>query len=219
MVLGGLFLALYPFVSDSWNLLHSSRAVAAYAEQVDRMEEARLEEMWRSAQIYNAWLRTEAVDRFHPTAEDMERYEREMDVTGTGIMGYLEIPKIHVKLPVYHGVDEAVLQIAAGHMPGSSLPVGGPGSHAVISGHRGLPSAKLLTALDEMKEGDTFSLQVLNRTLTYRVDQCAVVLPEDADSLGIAADKDYCTLVTCTPYGINTHRLLVRGVREAEAGQ
>ena len=142
-----------------------------------------------------------------------------MDVTGTGIMGYLEIPKIHVKLPVYHGVDEAVLQIAAGHMPGSSLPVGGPGSHAVISGHRGLPSAKLLTALDEMKEGDTFSLQVLNRTLTYRVDQCAVVLPEDADSLGIAADKDYCTLVTCTPYGINTHRLLVRGVREAEAGQ
>ncbi len=180
------------------------------------MEEARLEMMWREALAYNEWLRTEALDRFHPSEEDLARYSAVLDVTGTGIMAYLEIPKISVKLPVYHGVDEAVLQIAAGHMPGSSLPVGGPGTHAVISGHRGLPSAKLLTALDEMEEGDIFYIHVLNRTLTYRVDQCAVVLPDDTDDLGISAEGDYCTLVTCTPYGVNTHRLLVRGCRVPE---
>ena len=205
LILGGLCLLLYPFVSDKWNLLHSSRVVADYTAEVDRMEEERLEQMWRSAHIYNAWLR-----------EDLKEYNSVLDVTGTGIMGYLEIPKIHVKLPVYHGVDEGVLQIAAGHMPGSSLPVGGKGTHAVLSGHRGLPSAKLFTALDEMKMGDTFSLHVLNRTLTYRVDQCAVVLPDDSDNLGIEADGDYCTLVTCTPYGVNSHRLLVRGVRDTQ---
>ena len=216
LILGGLCLLLYPFVSDKWNLLHSSRVVADYTAEVDRMEEERLEQMWRSAHIYNAWLRDEAADRFHPDDSELARYYRELDVTGTGIMGYLEIPKIHVKLPVYHGVDEGVMQIAAGHMPGSSLPVGGKGTHAVLSGHRGLPSAKLFTALDEMKMGDTFSLHVLNRTLTYRVDQCAVVLPDDSDNLGIEADGDYCTLVTCTPYGVNSHRLLVRGVRDAQ---
>ena len=216
LILGGLCLLLYPFVSDKWNLLHSSRVVADYTAEVDRMEEERLEQMWRSAHIYNAWLRDEAADRFHPDDAELARYYRELDVTGTGIMGYLEIPKIHVKLPVYHGVDEGVLQIAAGHMPGSSLPVGGKGTHAVLSGHRGLPSAKLFTALDEMQMGDTFSLHVLNRTLTYRVDQCAVVLPDDSDNLGIEADGDYCTLVTCTPYGVNSHRLLVRGVRDTQ---
>ena len=216
LILGGLCLLLYPFVSDRWNFLHSSRVVADYTAEVDRMEEERLEQIWRSAHIYNAWLRDEAADRFHPDDAELARYYRELDVTGTGIMGYLEIPKISVKLPVYHGVDEGVMQIAAGHMPGSSLPVGGPGTHAVLSGHRGLPSAKLFTALDEMGIGDTFSLHVLNRTLTYRVDQCAVVLPDDSNHLGIEADRDYCTLVTCTPYGVNSHRLLVRGVRETQ---
>jgi sortase A len=145
-------------------------------------------------------------------------YNDTLDITGTGIMGYIDIEKIGVELPIYHGVDQGVLQIGVGHLEGSSLPVGGENTHCILTGHRGLPSAKLFTDLDEMKIGDKFTVTVLDRVLTYEVDQIKVVLPEDTSELTIREGKDYCTLVTCTPYGINTHRLLIRGVR-VEGGQ
>ena len=155
----------------------------------------------------------------HPTnsfvlSKDEEAlYKKTLDVTGTGIMGYVEIPKINVSLPIYHGDDQAILQIAIGHIPGTSLPVGGKGTHSVLSGHRGLPSARLFTDIDQLKKGDIFMLQVMDNTLTYKVDQISVVLPSDMSKLQIDSNQDYCTLMTCTPYGVNTHRLLVRGHR------
>ena len=145
--------------------------------------------------------------------DEIAAYEKELDITGTGIMGYITIPKIHVELPVYHGIDDAVLQIAIGHMPETSLPVGGESTHCAVSGHRGLPSAKLFTDIDKLVEGDTWTVSVLNRTLTYEVDQIRVVEPSDLSNLKLEQGKDYFTLITCTPYGINTHRLLVRGHR------
>ena len=145
--------------------------------------------------------------------EAYARYESVLDITGTGIMGYVQIPSIHVNLPVYHGTDEAVLQIAAGHIAGSSLPTGGAGTHAVISGHRGLPSARLFTDLDRLVEGDIFMVTVLDRVCTYQIDQIHIVFPEEIADLAIEEGKDYMTLVTCTPYGINTHRMLIRGHR------
>lgn len=156
--------------------------------------------------------------RFNLTDEERAKYEKTLDVTGTGIMGYVEIPKISVSLPIYHGTDATVLQIAIGHIPGSSLPVGGQGTHCVISGHRGLPSARLFTDIDQLREGDLFMLNVLGKTLTYQVDQIRVVLPDELDDLAIDDGQDYCTLVTCTPYGVNTHRLLVRGHRVPNQG-
>ena len=198
--LAGVGLLVYPTFSDWWNDLHQSRAIAGYVEKVSDMSD----EKNRSG------------DRFALTYEEKEAYNKVLDVTGTGIMGYVNIPKIAVSLPIYHGTDPAVLEIAVGHIEGSSLPVGGKGTHCVISGHRGLPSAKLFTDIDRLKEGDTFQLQVLNRTLTYEVDQIRIVLPDQLEDLAIDPDKDYCTLVTCTPYGVNTHRLLVRGHRIKE---
>ncbi len=144
---------------------------------------------------------------------DKEKYNQELDVTGTGVMGYIVIQKINLKLPIYHGTDEAALQIAIGHLEGTSLPVGGKSSHCVLSGHRGLTSAKLFTRLDEIETGDVFALHTLNDVLYYQVDQIKIVLPEETDDLKIVENEDYCTLVTCTPYGVNTHRLLVRGKR------
>ena len=140
-------------------------------------------------------------------------YEKQLAVDNTGIMGYVDIPSISCTLPIYHGIDDEVLQIAIGHIEGSSLPVGGLNTHTVISGHRGLPSAKLFTNIDQLTEGDLFSLHVLGRTLTYEVDQILIVLPHETKALEVAMGEDYCTLVTCTPYGVNTHRLLVRGHR------
>jgi sortase A len=140
-------------------------------------------------------------------------YDKTLDVTGTGIMAYVDIPKVNTTLPIYHGTEDSILQVAVGHIPGTSLPVGGKGTHAVISGHRGLPSAKLFTDIDRLREGDTFMIQVLDETLTYEVDQILTVLPDDVSALAIDPNKDYVTLVTCTPYGVNSHRLLVRGHR------
>jgi sortase A len=147
------------------------------------------------------------------TDQEKEEYNSLLDVSGTGIMAYIEIPRINVVLPVYHGTNEDVLQTAVGHLEGTSLPVGGAGTHCVLSGHRGLPSARLFTDLDKLTSGDTFVLNVLDEVLTYEVDQIRIVLPSDLSELVIEDGKDYCTLVTCTPYGINTHRLLVRGKR------
>lgn len=208
----GLSLLLYPSFSDYWNSFHQSRAIASYAQTVTTIDDDQYEKMWAQAQEYNTTL-AKKQNRWVLSEEEYEEYEGLLNIGGTGIIGYIEIPNIKVSLPIYHGVDEAVLQIAVGHIEGSSLPVGGEGTHCVISGHRGLPSAKLFTNLDEMEEGDLFMMRVLDETLTYEVDQIRIVEPEDLSALEIEEGKDLCTLVTCTPYGINSHRLLVRGHR------
>ena len=219
IMLVGLSLLLYPTVSDYWNSLHQSRAIAGYTERVAQMDTVDYEVMWSAAEEYNRRLLEDTGNRYRMSDEEQQAYDSLLDVTETGIMGYVEIPKLKTSLPIYHGTDDAVLQIAVGHLAGSSLPVGGAGSHCVLTGHRGLPSAKLFTNLDEMEEGDTFSLHVLDQTLTYEVDQIRIVKPEELEDLAIEPDKDYCTLVTCTPYGINSHRLLVRGHRISNAEQ
>ena len=208
----GLSLLLYPTVSDYWNSFHQSRVVMSYTEQVARLDTADYQSAREAAQAYNATL-PETHNRFYMPDEARAVYDSLLNVTGTGVMATLEIPDLGVNLPVYHGTSEAVLQVALGHVEGSSLPVGGAGTHCVISGHRGLPSAKLFSNLDQLAVGDVFLLRVLDETLTYQVDQILVVEPEDMEPLAIFPGEDYCTLVTCTPYGINSHRLLVRGTR------
>ena len=212
ILLTGVSLLLYPTVSDYWNSFHQSQAIASYVEAVAEIDNTDYEKMWQEAVAYNEKLKDNS-GRWTPTDEELEEYERLLNVSDTGIMGYIEIPKIKVSLPIYHGTDEAILQIAIGHIPGSSLPVGGKGTHCVVSGHRGLPSAKLFTDLDQLEEGDLFMMRILDETLTYEVDQVRIVEPEELSDLEIDGDKDLCTLVTCTPYGINSHRLLVRGHR------
>lgn len=212
ILLTGLSLLLYPTVSDYWNSFHQSRAIASYVEAVAEIDNTDYEKLWQEAVAYNEKL-AENSGRWTLTEEEQEEYDQLLNISDTGIMGYIEIPKIKVSLPIYHGTDEAILQIAIGHIPGSSLPVGGKGTHCVVSGHRGLPSAKLFTDLDQLEEGDLFMMRVLDETLTYEVDQIRIVEPEDLSDLEIDEDKDLCTLVTCTPYGINSHRLLVRGHR------
>ena len=215
----GLSLLLYPTVSDWWNSMHQTRAIANYSETIANLDNDEYEAIWRSAEEYNAALAQRGI-RWTLTDEERADYVSQLDPGGTGIMGYIEIPKINCSLPVYHGTDASVLQIAVGHLEGTSLPVGGESTHCVLSGHRGLPSAKLFTNLDQMEIGDIFMLEVLNETLTYEVDQILIVLPNELDALNIAQGEDLCTLVTCTPYGVNSHRLLVRGHRvenQAEA--
>lgn len=207
----GLSVMLYPSVSDAVNRKHQSRAVAGYAEEVEQLSDADYQAYFDAADAYNRQLNTTPNAFYKPDL--VSGYAQTLDISGTGIMGYITIPKISVELPIYHGTDEGVLQVAAGHLEGSSLPVGGAGTHAVISAHRGLPSAKLFTNLDQLEVGDTFTITVLDRVLTYEVDKISIVLPTETDELKIAEGKDYVTLMTCTPYGINTHRLLVRGRR------
>lgn len=211
-MIGAICLIAYPTFSDWWNRMHQSYAVASYVEQTEDLSGEEKQHMLDAAHAYNEALAANG-DRWHLTDEQRQTYENTLDITGTGIMGYVTIPRIKVKLPVYHGTSEGVLQIAAGHLAGTSLPVGGETTHAVISGHTGLPSAKLLTGLDELQKGDTFAFHVLDETYTYQVDQISVVLPSDISKLNIESGKDYATLITCTPYGVNSHRLLVRGHR------
>lgn len=208
----GLSLMLYPTVSDYWNSFHQSRAIATYAEQVSLIDDNTCKQLWEEAAAYNQTLFCKT-NRYFMTDEERENYNGLLDISGSGIIGYIEIPEINCSLPIYHGTDEAVLQIAVGHIEGTSLPVGGESTHCVLSGHRGLPSSRLFTDLDKLENGDIFMLRVLNETLTYEVDQIRIVLPTDLSDLDIVRGADYCTLVTCTPYGINTHRLLVRGHR------
>ncbi len=210
--IAGLSLILYPSISDWWNSMHQSRAVASYLEQVSDMTAEEHEAMYQAAVAYNEKL-AESGTHYNLTEEEEAEYNSILDVTGTGIMGYINISKIDVQLPIYHGTDDSVLQIAIGHLAGSSLPVGGESTHCVVSGHTGLPSALLFTNLNKLVEGDTFTLTTLDRTMTYEVDQIRIVLPDELSDLEIEEGQDYCTLVTCTPYGINTHRLLVRGHR------
>ncbi len=207
----GLSVMLYPTVSDYVNQKNQSRAVASYSEEVESLSDVDYQAYFDAADDYNRRL-AETPDAFY-RPEEVSGYTDTLDVSGTGIMGYITISKIGVELPVYHGTSDGVLQVAAGHLEGSSLPVGGAGTHAVISAHRGLPSAKLFTNLDELEVGDTFTITVLDRVLTYEVDQISIVLPTETDLLQPVEGKDYVTLMTCTPYGINTHRLLVRGKR------
>ena len=216
IVLLGMGLIAYPGFADWWNSFHQSRAVASYAESVANLDASKYSEMLAGAEAYNADLAKIGV-QWIMTDEQMAEYNRQLAVTDSGIMGYIDIPKIRVTLPIYHGTDETILQIAIGHIAGTSLPVGGASTHCVVSGHRGLPSARLFTDIDKLVEGDTFTMTVLNRTVTYEVDQIRIVEPTDLSNLQIEEGKDFCTLVTCTPYGINTHRLLVRGHRVANA--
>ena len=212
ILLIGAGLIAYPSFANWWNSFHQSRAVASYAETVANMNTEEYERIISKAQAYNRKLSRSGI--LWTLDEDEEKeYKEQLDIGTSGIMGYIDIPKIDVMLPIYHGIEESILQVAVGHIPGTSLPVGGKGSHCVVSGHRGLPSARLFTDIDKLVEGDSFTITVLNKTLTYEVDQIRTVLPTDLSDLQIEKGKDYVTLVTCTPYGINTHRLLVRGHR------
>ena len=207
----GLSVMLYPTISDYVNQRNQSRAVASYAQDVDNMTDADYSAYFDAADAFNAQVAANENALYRP--DQLTGYNETLDITGTGIMGYITISKIGVELPIYHGTSDSVLQIAAGHLEGTSLPVGGASTHAVISAHRGLPSAKLFTNLDQLEVGDTFTITVLDRVLTYEVDKISIVLPTETDELLVTEGKDYVTLMTCTPYGINTHRLLVRGRR------
>lgn len=214
----GLSLLLYPSFADYWNSFTQSQAIASYIEQVSSLDDDAYAKIWAAARGYNESLLGRSND-FLLSDKQRAQYNALLDLSGLGIMGYIEIPAINVNLPVYHGTSEGVLQVAIGHLDWTSLPVGGESTHCVLSGHRGLPSARLFTDLDQLAVGDTFLLHVLDETLTYQVDQIRIVLPEETDDLLIVEGKDYCTLVTCTPYGINTHRLLVRGHRVENAAE
>ena len=218
ILLIGLSLILYPSVSDYWNSFHQTRAIANYAQAVADIDNERYQELWQSAEDYNRDLAASGI-RWKSTADELARYESQLNVSGSGVMAYIEIRKINCFLPIYHGTSDAVLQVAVGHIEGSSLPVGGQSTHCILSGHRGLPSARLFTDLNQLEVGDTFVLRTLDETLTYQVDQIRIVLPYELDELTIEPGMDFCTLVTCTPYSINTHRLLVRGHRVENAAE
>ncbi len=207
----GFSVMLYPSFSNYWNSRVQSRAIASYGHDVQRIDKRTHTRLFREADEYNQALLQ--LEKPYEHYEELPGYGEILDISGTGIMGYVTIDRLHVELPIYHGTSEGVLQIGVGHLEGSSLPVGGIGTHAVLSAHRGLPSAKLFSNLDELEEGDTFQITVLNRVLTYQVDQIHIIEPENLKDLAIDPEKDYCTLMTCTPYGVNTHRLIVRGVR------
>ena len=212
VILIGIGLLSYPTVSDWWNRFHQTRAVASYAAAVSQMKTEDYDRLFAEADDYNRKLAGTGM-KWSMTDEEIQEYNSILDISENGIMGYIDIPRIRQTLPIYHGTDDAVLQIAIGHLAGTSLPVGGDSSHCVVSGHRGLPSARLFTDLDKLIVGDVWTMTVLNRTVTYEVDQIRIVEPEDLSELQIVQGSDYCTLLTCTPYGINTHRLLVRGHR------
>ena len=223
ILLIGLGIVAYPTFSDYWNSFHQSRAIISYAESVATLNTEEYEKVWNQALQYNQWMSTKS-NQWQVEPEETEFYNTLLNVGGTGNMGYVSIPRINVNLPVYHGTEESVLQTSVGHIEGTSLPVGSVhdendfskvsfASHCVISGHRGLPSAKLFSDLDRMEIGDVFTFSILDQTLTYEVDAINVVEPNDSQLIEIVPEKDLVTLVTCTPYGINTHRLLVRGHR------
>ena len=213
VLVAGLSLLLYPTFADLWNSMHQSRAIAPYSDTVAGLDKISYDSVWEAVREYNRTLVGRDISRFFMTDEERAEYESLLDVTDVGVIGYIEIPKLGEKMPIYHGTSEGVLQVAIGHLEGSSLPVGGKGSHCALSGHRGLPSARLFTDLDQIVIGDLFHLYILDEVLTYQVDQIETVLPEDVSLLEIDPERDLCTLITCTPYGVNSHRLLVRGHR------
>ena len=209
----GLSVMLYPTLANLWNNRHQQRQVTAYKEAVAEMDDSARLQMLEDAYAYNERL-AKLNSPLH-NYDQIPGYDDLLNISGTGIMGYVSIPNINVELPIYHGTSDGVLQIASGHIQGSSLPVGGTTTHSVISGHRGLPSAKLFTDLDQIVEGDTFTINVLNEVLTYEVEKILVILPSQTSELAIVPDEDHVTLMTCTPYGVNSHRLLIRAHRIA----
>ncbi|MDO4389285.1 MAG: class C sortase [Eubacteriales bacterium] len=215
----GVCIMLYPTVSDYWNSLHQTRAIGAYEDALAGMTRRDYDAAFQQAEDYNQALAAldAPMSEYQSLSDAGMDYEEILNINGVGIMGYIDINAIGVELPIYHGTSPDVLNVAVGHLEGSSLPIGGEGSHCVLSAHRGLPSARLFTDLDQLQEGDTFTITVLDRLLTYEIDQILIVEPEQVDALAITPGEDYCTLVTCTPYGINTHRLLVRGKRVENA--
>ncbi len=208
----GLSLLLYPTIADAWNRYLGSRAGDAYVAAVSSLSDEDYNKILEDARIYNQEL-TQKPNPFNPSEEEHENYMNQLKVKGTDVIGTIKIPVIRANFPIYHGTDEDTLQEAIGHLEGSSLPIGGPSTHTIISGHRGLPSAKLFTDLPELEIGDYFIFEVLDQTITYQVDQIKIVEPNDFTYLQIEEGKDLATLQTCTPYGINSHRLLVRGHR------
>lgn len=213
VLLIGLSLLLYPTIADYVNSLNYKNSIDSYQQQVSQLDDSARQELLAEAYAYNAELKART-DHFQTlTAQQRGQYNSLLDPFSTGMMGYIEIEKVNIYLPIYHGTRESVLQAGVGHIEGSSLPVGGVGVHTMLSAHTGLPSAKLFTNIDQLVVGDTFTLHVLGETLTYQVESAVTVLPDKVGTLRIEPDKDICTLMTCTPYGVNTHRLLVRGVR------
>ncbi len=208
----GLCVLLYPTVSDFWNEKRQSQAIMNYDELLVDLTPEDFSEQFKKAEEYNRKLKLISFP-FLGYSELDDEYYSTLDVNGQGMMGYITIEKIKIQLPIYHGTSDKVLNSAVGHLEGSSLPVGGESTHSVLSAHRGLPSAKLFTNLDKVVVGDIFTIKILDRTFTYQVDQVLIVLPDQIDELSVVNGEDYCTLVTCTPYGINTHRMLVRGTR------
>lgn len=205
----GAAIMIYPSFSNWWNSNKASHVIADYNAVIIKTDTSRLDALWAEAEAYNNTL----TGMPGPPEEMEELYNNALNATGTGIIGYVEIPTLRVSLPIYHGTSEPVLQVGIGHIDWSSLPTGQPGTHVVISGHRGLPSARLFTDIDQLVPGDIFTLEVLNKEFTYEVDEILIVLPQELDSLKTVPGEEYCTLVTCTPYGVNSHRLLVRGHR------
>lgn len=212
VLLTGLSLLLYPGFSDYWNSMRQTQVITSYAEDVANLGREEYAEILNSARAYNDSLLLRS-NRYKLDDAQKESYNRQLNLTGNGVMGFIEIPGIEVYLPIYHGTEEEVLHVAVGHLDWTSLPTGGESTHSVFSGHRGLPSARLFTDLDKMVVGDHFVLNVLDQVLTYEVDQIRIVEPDETEDLLIQEGKDLCTLVTCTPYGVNSHRLLVRGHR------
>lgn len=205
----GLSVLLYPTISNWWNSMHMSQAIVTYQEKLKDTSEEERKAMLAAADDYNQRL----FERNAGIGTNLEDYDSVLDITGTGIMGYITIEKLNLKLPIYHGMDASVLQIGIGHVSGSSLPVGGKNTFTVLSGHSGMPNARLFTDINQLVEGDVFYITVLNRKIAYEVDDISTVLPQEVEELDIVPGGDYCVLVTCTPYGVNTHRLLVRGHR------
>lgn len=216
VLVAGLSLLLYPSFADYWNTKHQTKAIASYSEQLAVMDEAGYQQLWDDVRQFNQELLLRD-NMFRLSDELRVRYQALLNISGNGVMGYIEIPAIDCTIPVYHGTSDTVLQIAVGHLEWTSMPGGGESTHCVLSGHRGLPSARLFTDLDKVGVGDVFMLNILDQTLTYQVDQVKIVLPHETEDLLIVEGEDYCTLVTCTPYGVNSHRMLVRGTRVANA--
>lgn len=215
-LIAGLCLLAYPSVANYWNNMHQAKTIMDYSDVVSKMDKEDYDAILKSAREYNKKLGETGI-RWTMTDAELEEYNRQLKIEGTDVMGYISMPKFHIKLPIFHGIDEKILQTSIGHMQETSLPVGGKNSHCAISGHRGLPSAKLFTDIDKIREGDTWTIHILNETLTYECDQVRIVLPDDLSEIQIEEGKDLCTLITCTPYGVNTHRLLVRGHRVPNA--
>ena len=228
MFLAGFLLLAYPTISDQWNTYRQSRLISSYEEKVSTMKEEDFSDEWAKAQAFNDTLTENNIygDVFAGDEEDLEdtEYWSVLNVAGDGVMGYLSIPKINIRLSIYHGASDDVLQTGVGHLDGTKLPIGGESTHCVLAAHRGLPSARLFTDIDQLEKGDRFYIHVLDEVLAYEVDQIYDMVDKDdmetlESALSIVDGEDHVTLFTCTPYGVNTHRLLVRGVRVPYEGE